>query len=256
MAFVNKQNDESGESVAGSGQLIDFDPNDPDVVKVHYDVSAWTFDQRAELSEALADANLPHAWDGDEVVVPEEAEDAVDALFEELETSIGPFAVALDPDEPHTQFALDDWSHDDRGLLSEALIASEVPHRWDGTTVYVARDAEDAVDDLLDAIEEGELISSDGDGAPDGALGAIFVAADRLAKDPSDSGARAELAELHPQLDPRAAPFGMSQRPWAIAVNGVGILLEAIEQGTDGVDAQSAVIEAAQNVRSVLRPFV
>lgn len=258
MAFVNKQSgDEAAETTAGAGRLLDFDPNDPDTIKVHYDVSAWSFDQRAELSEALADADLPHVWDGDEVIVPEEVEAEVDALFEELEAVLGPFAVLLDADADHTRFALDDWSHDDRRVLSEALIASEVPHRWEGTTVFVARDAQDAVDDLLDAIESGELLSSDdSDGAPDGALGKIFVAADRLAKDPSDSNSRNDLVELHPQLDPRVPPYGMGQRPWALAVNGVGELLEVLQSGTDGIEAQSAVIDAAQQVRSVLRPYV
>jgi hypothetical protein len=49
--------------------VLDWNPNDPDTVKVHYDVSAWSLDQRAELSEALAEADLAHVWEGDEVVV-------------------------------------------------------------------------------------------------------------------------------------------------------------------------------------------
>ena len=56
MAFVNKQSADQSNELAGSGQPIDFDPNDPDTVKVHYDVSGWTIDQRAELSEALANS--------------------------------------------------------------------------------------------------------------------------------------------------------------------------------------------------------
>ena len=38
------------------------------------------------------------------------------------------------------------------GVLTEALISSEVPHRWEGATVVVASDAEHAVDDLLDVL--------------------------------------------------------------------------------------------------------
>jgi hypothetical protein len=99
VAFVNKQAGDQAESGrAASGQPIDFDPNDPDVVKVHYDVSVWTFDQRAELSEALADAEFPHYWDGDELVVPEAVEDDVDALFERLEQLFGPFPIVLQDD--------------------------------------------------------------------------------------------------------------------------------------------------------------
>jgi len=36
VAFVNKQSADQSNELAGSGQPIDFDPNDPDTVKVHY----------------------------------------------------------------------------------------------------------------------------------------------------------------------------------------------------------------------------
>ena len=41
----------------------------------------WCFD----CGSALAEAEIPHAWDGDEVVVPELVEADVDALFDELD---------------------------------------------------------------------------------------------------------------------------------------------------------------------------
>jgi hypothetical protein len=261
VAFVNKQSgDEAQQERAGTGQPIDFDPSDPDVVKVHYDVSAWNFDQRAELSEALAEAELPHAWDGDEVVVPEAVEADVDRLFDELEKILGPFAIALDDDAESTEFGLDEWSDADRDVLTEALIASEVPHRWDGTTVVVAADAEDAVDDLLDAIEAGELLGDGGDAnaaAPEGALSTMFLAADRLAKDPMDAGARGDLLELGPLIDARTPPYGMAQRPWAGAVAGVDAIVELIERdASTSTSSESDMIGAAQELRALLRPYV
>ena len=75
--------------------MLDWNPNDPDTIKVHYDVASWTIDQRAELAEALAEADIAHIWDGDEVVVPEELEAEVDELFARLEELLGPF-----PDRP------------------------------------------------------------------------------------------------------------------------------------------------------------
>ena len=264
MAFVNKQSgDEAQQDRAASGQPIDFDPNDPDVVKVHYDVSAWNFEQRAELSEALAEAELPHAWDGDEVVVPELVEGDVDALFEELDKLLGPFPILLDDDAESTEFGLDEWSDADRAVLTDALIASEVPHRWDGTTVVVAADAEHAVDDLLDAIEAGELLGDGGDdsvAAPEGALSTMFLAADRLAKDPMDAGARTQLVDLAPLVDAKTPPYGMAHRPWAGAVRGVDALVELIDHdastGSPGDSAESDIIGAAQELRSLLRPYV
>lgn len=263
MAFVNKQSgDQASDELAGSGQPLDFDPLDPDVVKVHYDVCAWSVDHRAELSEALAERELPHVWDGDEVVVPEAVEAQVDALFDELEQLLGPFPVVLDADTASTEFGLDEWSPEDRALLTEALIEAEVPHRWEGTTVFVAADAEHAVDDLLDAIEAGELLSAgdDDEAPPEGALSSMFLIANRLAKDPVDARARRELLDLHPHLDPKRPPFGMAQRPWASAVGSVAAIAELVtadaspSSSDEGIE--SDLIGAAQDLRTILRPYV
>ena len=264
MAFVNKQaGAEAQQDRAASGEPFDFDPNDPDVVKVHYDVSGWNFDQRAELSEALAEAELPHVWDGDEVVAPEVFEERVDALFDQLEQILGPFAIVLADDAASTEFGLDEWSDADRTILTEALIDSEVPHRWEGTTVVVAEDAEHAVDDLLDAIEAGELLGDGGDDAaapPEGSLSTMFLASDRLAKDPMDAAARRDLIELAPLVDAKTAPYGMSPRPWAAAVRGMDTIVELITAdavtGSPGDTAESEIIGAAQELRSLLRPYV
>ena len=86
-------------TAVASRLVLDWNPNDPDTVKVHYDVSAWSLDQRAELTEALAEADIAHVWEGDEVVVPEELEADADELFARLEELLGPFAVALDDDD-------------------------------------------------------------------------------------------------------------------------------------------------------------
>jgi len=264
VAFVNKQaGAEAQQDRAASGEPYDFDPNDPDVVKVHYDVSAWNFDQRAELSEALADGELPHVWDGDEVIAPELFEERVDAVFDQLEKILGPFAIVLADDAASTEFGLDEWSDADRTVLTEALIDSEVPYRWEGTTVVVAEDAEHAVDDLLDAIEAGELLGDGGDtavAAPDGALSTMFLAADRLAKDPMDAAARRDLIELAPLVDPKNAPYGMAPRPWAGAVAGVDAIVEMVDAdavtGSRGDSEESEIIGAAQALRSQLRPYV
>jgi hypothetical protein len=262
VAFVNKDEDKQ-EATGTSGQPIDFDPFDPDVVKVHYDMSVWTFEQRAELSEALADAEFPNYWDGDELIVPEEVETAVDALFERLEALFGPFPIILQDDAESTEFGLDEWPDADRKVLTEALVDAEIPHRWDGTTVIVAADAEHAVDDLLDAIESGELLgggADEGAAPPDGALSTMFLAADRLAKDPLDAGARGTLIDLQGQIDAKHPPYGLAHRTWAAGVEGVDRIVELVgaqaQTAGSGDDHESEVIGAAQELRSLLRPYV
>jgi len=260
VAFVNKQGeDEERDERAESGQPIDFDPNDPDEVKVHYDLEAWNFDQRAELSEALAAAELPHSWDGDELVIPEAIEETVDALFERFDEELGPFPIVLADDEPFTTFNLDEWSVADRNTLSDSLIEAEIPHRWKDTTVLVAADAEHTVDDLLDAIEAGELLATDdGIEPPDGALGTMFVTADKLAKDPVDAEARKRLLDLAEEIDAAHPPYGLAPRVWKSAVAGVQAInaqIVADGESAGGVD-ESEMIGLAQALRSVVRPYV
>ena len=238
-----------------STAVSEWDPNDPESVKVHYDVSAWSLDQRAELTEALADAELPHSWDGDELIVPEDLEGQVDELFERLEELLGPFAVQLDPDDAGVEYGLDEWPPADRQTLAQALVEAAVPHRWQGPTVIVATDSEAAVDELLDGVEQGTLVLSSGGttGPPEGALGVLFTSADRLARDPDDRGGRDDLRGLVGQLDRSQPPYGVSIGTWAKAVDTATTLGSLID---DDSSPPSDIIGAAQNLRALVREYV
>ena len=180
-------------------------------------------------------------------------------MFEKLEEEIGPFATLLDRDAESTEFGLDEWSDAERTVLTEALVEAEIPYRWDGLTVVVAADAEHAVDDLLDAIESGELISTtadEGNAAPEGAISTIFLAADKLAKDPLDAKARKVLIDLQPPLDKKHPPYGLAQRTWVGAVDGVGVIVDHVMASSGGGDTESEVIGASQDLRSLIRPYV
>lgn len=270
MAFVNKQGGEQQQDKAASGLPIDFDPNDDEIVKVHYDLSAWSFDHRAELAEALAGAGLPHYWDDEELVVPEAVEVATDAMFEKLEAELGPFPVGLDPDDESVEYGLDEWSDSDRSTLTDALVEAEIPHRWASTTVRVAADAEQDVDDLLDAIEAGELGPADDGGAnepPDGVLSDIFLVANKLAKDPFDAKARRQLIDLDGVIDKQHPPYALAPRVWTQAVTKVAAIVDRIHADAAGgtvdddvdderLEESSDVIGLAQDLRSAVREYV
>jgi hypothetical protein len=257
VSFVNREGEDEGElverSVGAGAPPFEWDPDDPETVNVHYDLTAWNLDQRAELAEALAEGGFDHRWDGDELVVPEALEGAIDAMFAELEADLGPFPVVLGADEHGTEFGLDEWPDADRELLSTALVEAQIPHRWEGTTVIVAADAEHEVDDLLDAIERGDIASfDDAGGPPEGVIGTLFSIADRLARDPLDSGARHELLELAPLLHERQPPFGLAVREWGTMVRRTRDLVAEFEG--DAFD-ESDVIGLAQELRSAVRPY-
>jgi hypothetical protein len=258
MPFVSRGDaeDEDEDSAVPSGAPpIDWDPDDPDSVNVLYDVSAWSVDQRAELAAAFAEAGHPHAWEGDELVVPEVIEDAVDELFDQLERELGPFPVGIAAEMPTTEFGLDEWPSADVELLQHALLEAEIPHRWDGSTLHVASDAEHVVDDLLDAIESGDLapLGDEAGGAPEGALNLLFTTADRLSRDPGDATARNELFDLAPLLDGRQPPFGITVRVWSHAVTAAHTLVDDFHAADHD---PSDVIGHAQELRTIVRPFV
>jgi hypothetical protein len=235
--------------------VLDWNPNDPDTVKVHYDVSGWTIDQRAELTEALAEAEIAHVWEGDEVVVPEELEADVDELFARLDELLGPFPVALDEEDHGVEYELDEWPPADRQALTQALIEGEIPHRWEGTKVVVATDAEPAVDELLDAIEQGTLVltGTGTDGPPEGTLSTLFTSADRLARNPDDGTGSGDLRALVPQLDAARPPYGVSVNTWARIVESAATLVELVDEPEL---PSSDIIGTAQELRSLVRQYV
>lgn len=254
----DEEENESGVAAgAPPGYDIEFDPNDPDQVKVHYNLTGWSFEQRAELAETLAERGVPHVWQGEELVVPEQIEGDVDALFDQLEAEIGPFPVPLlddDDDEVGvTEFGLDEWPAADIELLRTSLAEAEIPHRWNGRTLLVARDAEHTVDELLDAIETGEVASLDEAAeAPDGALNDLYVNADRLARDPADGSARDTLQALVPELSLGAPPFGLAIRAWGVIVERAQVITALLDEGADTTN----IADAADELRAAARPYV
>lgn len=235
--------------------MLDWNPNDPDVVKVHYDVSGWSLDQRAELSEALASDEIAHVWEAEELIVPEAVEAQADELFARLEEVLGPFALRLADDEPSVEFGLDEWPSTDREILTAAFIDGGIPHRWNGTTVFVPTDAEQIADELLDSIESGTLAvtGSGATGPPELALSTLFASADRLAKDPEDQVGQTDLAELLDLIDIAHPPYGVAAGAWSKVIDTAGRLVDLCD---DDDSSPSDVIATAQNLRSLVRQYV
>src|SRR6476469_8595725 len=103
----------------------DWSPDDPDVVRVHYDLSRWSFDQQAELASDLSAAAIPHAWDGNELLVPDDFEIATDTAITLVEERLGiddaalaaggepegePEPIELGGDVVTTEYDLTDWT--------------------------------------------------------------------------------------------------------------------------------------------------
>jgi hypothetical protein len=222
--------------------MTDWSPSDPDAVRVVYDLSSWSIDQQAELASELADAEVPHAWEGTELVVPEEAEQAADLVIADVEGRLGisegdtadageaeaadeldaPDPIALTEGVPSTEYDLAEWPPSDRMTLTHALVRAEIPYRWEGQHVLlVGTPDEDVVDELLDAIERGDFSDADASGAraadqlPFETLSTFFLAGERLRKDPLDADGIEQLLAAMEVADPATPPYGVQPRLWA-----------------------------------------
>lgn len=132
--------------------MTDWDPKDPDAPTVRYDLGDWSVDERVELVEMLADAEIRHDWDGNELLVPAECEAVVDAMVEDVEDED-------DRDAPRAlqgeleEFELDGWTAADRMEFAAVLVERGIGHRWEDDLLLVGVDDADTVEDLLDEFD-------------------------------------------------------------------------------------------------------
>ena len=205
----------------------EWSPDDPDVVRVHYDLSRWSFDQQAELASDLTEAAIPHAWDSNELLVPEEFEIATDTAITLVEERLGiddaaleaedspvgePEPIELGEDVITTEYDLGEWSDDERGIVGTLLVRQHLPFRWDDHILLVAHEHAGSVETILDAVESGEHdvvptidepdaeaeLEAEGEGAseqqlPYETLTTFFLAGERLHKNPLDANGLQEL---------------------------------------------------------------
>lgn len=256
----------------------DWNPLDPDEVRVVYDLRAWNFDQQAELASTLADGEIAHTWDGTDLVVPQDVESAVDAIIADLESALGVVYPEGDDDgdDPEnaghwdagitiddgptlspvavlTEYALDEWSAAQRDVLEARLRHDRIAFRWEATTLVVHADEEEIVESAMDDVEAGRgAVAGPGD---DGTLlEEMFLAVQRLTRNILDADALDALADLEASIDPIRPPFGVDPVLWHAAVGHFDTLVDALtaEEGADAIGA----LEAAQALHDLLRTHV
>lgn len=179
---------------------------------VEYDCSPWAGETRRILRSVLSDRDIPHAWEGTVVVVPAEFEDDMDVLIDEVASTARP---SLGTARATVAYEVSAWSAATQNTLIEGLIDRTVPHQWDadGDLVVHEEDAE-VLEELI-----GALGDPDGGQEIDGIelhdrLGRLFVAADRLAADPSDPRGTRDIATAYRTIETAAVPFGVEAERW------------------------------------------
>ena len=267
----------------------DWDPNDPDQTRVHYDLSRWSFDQQAELASDLSEAAIPHAWDDNELLVPEEFEIATDAAISLVEDRLGiddaalvaadgaigePEPIELGEDIVITEYDLAEWTDQQRHAVGTLLVRQHLPFRWDEHTLLVATEHEGSVEAILDAVESGEHdvepvidepdadaeLSAQADVAggdaqlPFETLTTFFLAGERLQKNPLDASGLEELMRALDVADPANPPYGVERKLWEQTCELADELADALTED-DEPDVEAAQ-EIAVELHDLLRPVV
>ncbi len=251
----------------------DWNPNDPDATRVHYDLANWSFEQMAELAAALADAEVPHAWDGSELIVPESAEEATDDIVAQVEMRLGipgdneeaalREPVALADDAASTEYDLAEWEQSERDLITSHLVARGLPFRWEEDVLLVGTDDEELVDSILDDVENDEGIElpdetdeerAEADQLPFETLTTFFLAGDRLQRNPLDADGLEQLLSATDVADPEHPPYGVDKRLWLRMCELADELAAALVDGDepDVVETQAVAAE----LHDLLRPYV
>jgi hypothetical protein len=265
--YQQGQDDELGITISGlPGEPHDPDP-DADVAAasddagtaapeggdgVAYDLDDWSELERQAITDRLREAGIPHGWEGTSLQIAAEDEAAVENVLDIVE---GEADEPLDAARDQVAYDLSEWDDDQIAVLVHELREVGVAHAWDGDEMYVYTEDEATVDDLFDKVSHPhQLAAEDDDGAPGGELlGEVFVAADRLQRDPDDKEGTRSLLDADEALDPEVAPYGLGAPEWGHVCERVAALAELLRATT--LD-EEAVVESARDLRTALRPFV
>lgn len=239
--------------------MSEWNPRDPDAASVRYDLSEWSINQRADVAEALAEAEITHSWDGDELMIPVEIEERVDAILDEIETAASTEGSVrmLEAGERLTEYELDEWSTAERDELSEMLTEFNIAYRWEGDVLLVPTTAEDEVDECLDALETGGVVIVDDDSVPQAStetLRILFNVAQRLQRNPLDADGLTMLTILLEDIESHSAPRGVPTSVWRQATDIADQIATALADGNQ--PDETTAIELAGRLQAVLRPHV
>src|SRR5918993_331779 len=228
------------------------DGDGPDGVEVVYELDDWSEIERQAVADRLREAGIAHGWEGTTLHVAAVDEAAVENVLDIVE---GESAEPLDTAHDQVAYDLSDWDDDRLTALVDALDGAGIAHAWDGDELFVYSADEQSADELLDRVAHPHELPAEDDDGTGGAelLGEVFVAADRLRRDPGDHEGTVSMLDLGHAVDATAVPYGLAPRDWGHLQERVTALCRQLRAST--VD-EDAVMDAARELRNALRPYV
>ena len=254
-----------------------------------YELHEWALESRVMLQQLLTVDQVVHSWQGTTLMVHESLEEKVDSLVDEVEEAEEAKEATtrpIGPDDDLTAFEIGEWPQELRVELVERLVQARVSHileesagsgdpeegdghdgeddeqrdegdgQGGGCDLWV-READEqrvdlVIDDLLASVEEADMVELDGLEVND-LLSDLFVACDRLRRDPRDIEGLRGVAVNARRVAGVRTPFGFSAPNWRSLRNAAGELLAMVEG--DDIDEDDRR-ELAHRLSDALRMLI
>ena len=239
-----------GANDSGASDFEDDALSDED--HLAYELHEWAGETRLVLDQLLAVRGVARVWQGATLVVRASDEEEVDTAVEEAEAAGNP---TLDPNAEKVVYETTGWGADEQTAFSELLGRLGVAHEFDDQAdLVVEATDEEAVETALDTFQvmldqRPELEGLDANGL----LTGVFVACDRLRRDPYDDTGVGDIVRLAPILVGHRPPFGFAAGLWDDLGRRIGELVDLLVEGdTD----ESALGKRAADLAELLRTLV
>jgi hypothetical protein len=142
------------------------DGGEPKTGQIEYELHEWAGESRVMLQSLLNADEIPHVWEGTNLLVPAVIEARVDGMIAQVEATV---ASPLDPDAPKVAYDIEDWDDALQAELLGLLDVDGIPYEIDAEgALIVLEEDETRVEAAFDTIEqEGEIEVDDGSGPTD-----------------------------------------------------------------------------------------
>lgn len=212
--------------------------------QVAYELDGWGNQLKVTLEGMLDQAGVRRAWEAGALVVAVADEEVVDDLIATVE---GDDLPALDDDVTRVALEIEGLDADGGAELDARLVAESVAHSWDDEgALIVAETDEDQVLAMVDEVLTGPTDEADGLVAQQ-ALSSLYVAVDKLVKDPADPKLARSYVEAAAALDGLGVPYGFAAAEWHALVADTADLADRVNprrRHADDADEADADIEA------------
>lgn len=205
--------------------------------QVGYELEGWGNQLKVTLDGMLLRADIGRVWEAGALVVAANHEAEVDDLIATLE---GDDLPELDDDTPRVALEIEGLDADGVAELDARLIADDIAHAWDDAGALVVAEAdEDQVLDIVGVIFD-DAGDDDDDDDDDGlaahqALSTLYVAVDRLLRNPHDRKLATAFVTAAADLEGRGVPYGFSATEWHDLIAEAGTLAAAVRPHADPI---------------------